>query len=372
MAYKNLPDLTFAESDPDLVELQIVEVVEKLLGRKLARADPLRLFLKGIEALLIQQRLLIDATAKQGLLAYATGDNLAHLGILVGTERLPAAAAKTTMQLTLSASRETATVIPAGTRFTAGDGIMFALDSDTIIEAGQLTATGAATCTEKGAAGNGYKAGELSVIADPIAFLSQAVNITSTNGGVEREGDENYRERIYRAPERFSCAGPTGSYEYFTKTASALINDVTVTNPSGGVVRVFPLLQDGKLPDTEIINLVKQKLNITTIRPLTDKVEVEMPEQVKAEVKVSYWIDRADAVYAKTIQEKVEKAVNEYIAWQKEKLGRDVNPTELYYRLRTAGAKRADLGEFSAQTIKENQVAIVEAKEIKFEGLEDA
>ena len=30
MAYKNLPDLTFAESDPDLVEFQIVEVVEKL------------------------------------------------------------------------------------------------------------------------------------------------------------------------------------------------------------------------------------------------------------------------------------------------------------------------------------------------------
>ena len=57
MAYKNLPDLTFAESDPDLVEFQIVEVVEKLLGRTLARADPLRLFLKGIEALLIQQRL---------------------------------------------------------------------------------------------------------------------------------------------------------------------------------------------------------------------------------------------------------------------------------------------------------------------------
>ena len=48
MELKNLPDITFAESDPQAVELNIVTTVEALLGRKLARADPLRLFLRGI------------------------------------------------------------------------------------------------------------------------------------------------------------------------------------------------------------------------------------------------------------------------------------------------------------------------------------
>ncbi len=370
MAYKNLPDLTFAESDPDLVELHIAEIVGNFLGRKLSRADPLRLFLKGVEAIIIQQRLLIDETAKQGLLAYATSDRLDHLGILVGTERLQPEYAKTTMKLTLSTARKTATIIPAGTRFTAGDGVMFALDENTIIDAGNVTAEAIATCTQSGAIGNDYKAGELSKIVDPLAFLASAVNITATSGGADMESDNSYRDRIQQAPESFSCAGPTGAYEYFTKEASALISDVAVTNPEPGVVRVYPLLKDGRLPSTEIIQLVERKLNYRTIRPLTDKVEVVAPKQVNVSLQVSYWIERSDASNAKNIQEKAQKAVNEYVAWQKEKLGRDVNPTELYYRLRVAGVKRIELGDFTAKVIEPHEVAIV-TSEMNFEGLED-
>ena len=359
MAYKDLPDLTFAESDPETVELQIIGIVEKLLGRTLARADPLRLFLKGVEALLVQQRLLIDETAKQGLLAYATGKNLDHLGILVGTERLAAAAAKTTIKLTLSAARETATIIPAGTRFTAGDGVMFALDNDIIIGARQLTAEAIATCTQKGTIGNGYKAGELANIADPVAFLASAANTTATGGGTDIEEDDAYRDRIYQAPEKFSCAGTPGAYEYFAKEASSLISDVIAYNPEPGVTRVCLLLQNGEIPDAEILRLVEEKLTEKTIKALTDKIEVEAPKQVNASLTVSYWIGRNDAVYA-------------YIIWQKEKLGRDINPTELFYRLRAAGVKRADLGGFVAQVIEANQVAVINHVEVKFEGLEDA
>lgn len=372
MAYKNLPDITFAESDPDQVELDVLAIVEKLLGRTLERADPLRLFLKGVEAIMVQQRLLIDETAKQGLLAYATGDNLDHIGLLVGAERIPAAAAQTTMKLTLSAIRDTATIVPAGTRFTAGDSIMFALDADTIINSGELTTEGGATCTQKGTAGNDYAIGEIKVIADPMAFLSTATNITVTEGGSDVESDDDYRDRIQQAPESFSCAGPSGAYEYFTKEATSLIADVAVTSPEPGTVCVYPLLHDGKLPDTEILDMVAEKLNDSKIRPLTDKVEVKSPEQVKYSLAVSYWIDKEDAAYAKTIQEAAEQAVQDYITWQKEKLGRDLNPTELAYRLRKAGVKRADLGDFMAKTIETYQVAVTDNCTVTFEGLEDA
>ena len=371
MAYKNLPDLTFAESDPDVVELEVLAIAEKLLGRKLERADPLRLFLKAVEAILVQQRLLIDETAKQGLLAYATGDNLEHIGLLVGAERLPSAAAKTTMRLTLSASRESSTVIPAGTRFTAGDNVMFALDDDTVIAGGTLTVETSATCTVKGTTGNGYLPGELNIIADPIPFLSKAANTTTTSGGSDIEGDEDYRDRIQQAPEQFSCAGPSGAYEYFTKEASSLITDVAVTCPEAGVVRVYPLCQDGALPDTEIINMVEEKLNSRTIRPLTDKVEVVTPEAVEYDLSVSYWIDRDDVAYSKTIQEKAEAAASDYMAWQKSRLGRDINPTELIYRLRAAGVKRVDVGNLAPQVINANQVAIAKSCTVIFEGLED-
>ena len=83
MRLDNLPDITFAASDPAEMELNVLTTVEALLGRKLGRADPLRLFLLGVEALIIQQRLLIDQSAKMNLLAYSKGDYLDHIGILV-------------------------------------------------------------------------------------------------------------------------------------------------------------------------------------------------------------------------------------------------------------------------------------------------
>lgn len=373
MKLKNLPDITFAESDPQTVDLQIVTIVEKLLGRKLSRADPLRLFLRGIEAIIVQQRVLIDETAKQNLLAYATGDRLDHIGALVGTDRLQASAATTTLRFSLSAARESATLIPKGTRATAGDGTLFATDEANTIEAGKMSADVESTCTEEGTMGNGYQAGEINRMADPVPFVAAVVNTTTSAGGAEVESDEDYRERIHQAPEQYSTAGPTGAYEYFTKKASTLITDVAVESPAPAEVVVWPLLQGGTIPDDEILTKVSETLNDRKIRPLTDKVTVKKPSTVSYNVKVSYWIDRTDAAEAATIQSNVETAVKEYTVWQKSKLGRDINPTELYYRIRAAGAKRAEVAEpvYTAVDRAQGQVAAENTMSVTFGGLED-
>lgn len=368
---KNLPDLTFAESDPGKVDTQIVTVVEGLLGRTLAAADPLRLFLRGIEAIMVQQRILIDEAAKQNLLAYATGNNLDHLGILVGADRLAATAATTTMQLNLSAIRDTATAIPKGTRFTAGDGVMFALDADAIIEKGKIMTTAAATCTAVGSVGNGYAAGEVKSIVDPQPFLASAANTTTTAGGADIESDDNYRENIQEAPEGLSTAGPTGAYEYHAKRASTLISDVSVETPTPGCVTVRPLLDGGVIPGDEILKLVDETLNDRTIRPLTDHVSVEAPTAITYNIKAKYWIDRDDATTAAAIQTAASTAVTDFIAWQKSRLGRDINPTELYYRLRAAGIKRAEITEPVFTALTRAQVAIADTVAVSFEGLED-
>lgn len=371
MELKKLPNLTFAESDPEKVDENITTTVEALLGRKLARADPLRLFLRGIEAVMVQQRLLIDEAAKQGLLAYATGDNLDHIGVLVGTDRLAADAATVTIRLSLSAKRETATVIPKGTRFTAGDGTMFALDADTVITAGETSIEAPATCTVTGAGGNDYAAGEIKTIVDPVPFLAEAVNTTTSAGGADAEEDDDYRERIHEAPEKFSTAGPTGAYEYHAKQASALISDVSVTSPSPGCVDVRPLLKGGVIPGDEVLEKVAEHLNDRTIRPLTDKVTVKAPDAVSYDVTVSYWIDRDDATDAAAIETAAETAVQDFVLWQKTRLGRDINPTELYYRLRAAGVKRAEIRAPVYTAITREQVAIAGTVKTTFEGLED-
>ena len=111
MKLSELSKITFATADPTELETNALSIVEEILGRKLERADPLRLFIKSLIAVLLQMRLLIDEIAKMNLLAYSKGECLEHLGALVGCERLPASSAVTTVEVKLSAAREVYTLI---------------------------------------------------------------------------------------------------------------------------------------------------------------------------------------------------------------------------------------------------------------------
>ena len=83
----DLPELTFVDVDVEKIDLGVVATVEKFLGRKLERADPLRIYLRGIEDVIIQQRKLIDEIAKMNLLAYAKGICLERFGDAFGVTR---------------------------------------------------------------------------------------------------------------------------------------------------------------------------------------------------------------------------------------------------------------------------------------------
>ena len=371
MKLQNLADLSFADRDPAEIESNLITIAEGILGRKLARADLLRLFLLGLESVIIQQREIIDQSAKMNLLAYAVGDYLDHIGILVGCERLKPAAANTTVRYTLSIAREQATLIPAGNRVTAGDGVYFATTETLSIPAGQTTGDVAATCTVEGAQGNNYAVGELNKIVDPLPFVSSVTNITATAGGDDREEDDSYRLRIQQAPESYSCAGSKGAYIFWTKTASALISDVAVISPEPCKVNVYPLLEGGQLPGAEMLAIVSNTLNARTVRPLTDQVAVLAPTVKSYNVNLTYYIDSDDATSAVAIQAAVQNAVSEFVAWQKERLGRDINPTELYYRVREAGAKRAAITEPVFATVAASEVAIENTVTVNFGGLED-
>ena len=48
--------IKFVSTNVDDIDLEIVSTVENLLDRKLYPADPLYVFLKGLEAIIIQQR----------------------------------------------------------------------------------------------------------------------------------------------------------------------------------------------------------------------------------------------------------------------------------------------------------------------------
>lgn len=371
MELKDLPELTFADADIDSLFENALKIVRELLKREISRADPLMLFIKSFLAIIVQQRLLIDELAKANLLAYAKGTNLEHLGVLVGVDRLAATAATTTAEIQLSAPRNKATTIMKGTRFNAGDGVNFALDEGIIFTAGETSATVKATCLEVGEVGNGYKVGEIKNIVDPQPFLLSITNLTESEGGADVEDDDSYRERIHIAPEKFSNAGSRGAYEYWAKTASNLISDVYVESELPGEVSVYVLLDGGELPNEEMLNKVAETLNEKSVRPLTDLVHVKPPIIYNYNIEARYYIARTSAVSATTIQARCENAVDDYIAWQKKKLGRDINPTELMYLIRSAGAKRVTILEPEFGAIPANAVALPDNINVTYGGIED-
>ena len=321
---KNLSEINFVTANPAELENSCKKIVEEYLGRSLAKSDPVFLLIKSFLAIIIQQRLLIDQVAKQNLLAYSTGDFLDHLGILVGVNRLPASYAVTTVEVTLSAARAQVTIIPAGTRITPDQKIFFALDEDVVFQVGETKKTCAATCTTTGENGNGFIAGEISKIVDNRAWLKSITNITTSEGGADTESDEALRERIHTAPESFSCAGSIGAYKFHAMSASALISDVFVTSPSPGVVSVYPLLNGGILPGTEILNLVADKLNKNTVRPLTDTVRVLAPTKLNYTIDATYYISQEESSQAAQIIQAAQNALTDYINWQRQKLGLDI------------------------------------------------
>lgn len=377
-------DIKFVETDMTKIQEQLINLYTTITDRTLAAADPIRLFLNCIAYVIIMQRNSINYSAKMNLLRYAVDNFLDEIGYNIGVDRLPATKAVTTIEITLSKQAETTTIIPKGVRVTPGDNIFFELVDNATINVGKTTTTAKAQCTIAGNIGNGYIPGQINKIVDRLPFTAEMVNTTTSEGGTDVESDDAYRERIHLAPEKFSVAGPTGAYEYWAKSASTLISDVLVNSPTPGVVNIYVLLQNGELPEEEILNQVKEVCNDYKIRPLTDEVKVLAPETVNYQVNLTYWISKDDQYQELALRQKIEDAVQEWILWTKSKIGRDINPSELIRKMVVAGAKRVDVvspvytkvlnGKYqvSSHSVDSVQVAILQGEaNVAYGGLED-
>ena len=370
MELKNLPDVSFAETDAEIVKKEIIARYETIAGRTLADGDPVRLFLLSIAELLILQRNLIDYTGKMNLLAYSKGDYLDHLGALLDVERIPAKRAETTLTFVLSTA-ETGAIIPEGTRVTTQDERAYFATAEALsIPAGQLTAQVAAICTEPGDAGNHLAIGSLTKLVDPLPYVDSVKNATVTAGGADKESDESYRERIHEAPESFSDAGSYGAYAFFAKSANPDIADVFISSPSPGEVKIMPLMTGGEIPEAEVLKDVLEACNDKTVRPLTDQVSVQAPTVKNYDIQITYYIGADSESFSATIQQAVTEAVNQYVEWQKEKLGRDINPSQLMKNIIEAGAKRAEITEPVFTKVENTEVAVADQISVAMGGIE--
>lgn len=366
----NLPPIEFAEKSSIDIESSIITTYEAISGRSLSQSDPVRIFLLSIASIIVQQRSIIDFSAKQNLLSYARGDYIDYVVETLGVERLKPTPAQTTIEFVLSAAQAGVFTIPEGTEITNGQ-IIFSTNEQLEIPQGQTVGQVTAQCTEDGELGNGLLPGQIKTVVEPIAFVSSAKNITTTQGGADEESDESLVERARLAPASFSVAGPIDAYKYWALTASQSIIDIAVSSPSPGVVDVRPLLIDGEIPGTEILDDVLAVLSADDIRPLTDSVQVNAPTPVTYSVDVEYWIKRSDSSQSVSIQSAVTAAVNDYILWQKTQIGRDITPDELNSRIIQAGAKRVVINSPSFTVLNDTEVAQDTSLILTYQGLEN-
>jgi len=321
----NLP--IFLSEDAEAIVSDLKASLEAATSRVLSDAD-VEMELVNVFAYREKKiRIDINNTGRQNLVAFASGNMLDYLGELVGVTRLVATGSVCTMQLTF-VDGHPAISITDPVRFQTGDGkAIFITDTSIIVPVGTNTVNVPVTCTTSGIFGNGYVAGAVNIILDPQAFLSFATNIDTTVGGADDESDDAFRQRIMLAPNSFSVAGPKKAYEFFAKSANQSIIDVKVTSNAPGQVDIYALLQDGTIPNQDILNQILAICNDEKVRPLTDSVFVHAPTEIDYDIVVEL------ILYTGALDDEVLSTVNSNLNDYKQKtlnlLGCDVVRSQL-------------------------------------------
>lgn len=311
----------FVERDPDVIMSESRAQLEQILGRELQPAQVEQLMLQFIvyrETLLIER---FNAGMRQLLFQFSTAPVLDYIAGLVAVERLAPAAAGCTVRFTLVPGHG-AILIPAGTRVAGSNSkIIFEIPDDVAVPAGINQVDILVTAQTEGKSGNGYAAGTITKILDPLAFVSAVQNLDVSGGGADEETDGQLRERVRLAPSQYSCAGSRGAYEYHAKSANASITDISISSPVPGTVLIVPLTESGETPQ-QVINDVYGVCSAEKVRPLTDTVIVAAAVRVDYAITVNAVLfEDMDATAARTA---ITEALEGYATGKRQRLGLDV------------------------------------------------
>lgn len=369
----------FIPTDPDEIVEWMIAKYEELTGVAVQPGSPERLFIQWTAAVVIQERALANYAANQNLPSRAEGKNLDALAELFYTRKRPGATAATcTMRFTISGALTFAVLIPGGTRITdASNTLVWETVEDTYVKAGDTCADVKIRCQTTGTAGNGFVAGQINTIVDLFAYYQSCANLNESDGGGDEASDEDFYELLRLSMDGYSCAGARGGYIYFAKQVDTKIADVIAASPTPGVVKLYVLMDDGSIATEEMKSKVLAACSADDVRPLTDYVSVEDPEEVPYNVDLTYYIQSDAEVSAEELALAVSEKVGAFTDWQSAKLGRDINPSRLISMLMETGVKRVELREPAFAALRDGsgteapQVATLGRVTIKSGGYED-
>lgn len=351
---ENVPEISFIDNmtlqeTEELVKQEYVRLYREKFGEEpvLGDADTKMLLMKAFSLIGYQIMQYIDAKGRAELLKTSTGPALEALGALFGVEKDGSEKATATERFSIAEARSDTVAVPAGTRVKTADGRYFNTLDYAEIPPGSTYVDTIIQAEIAGSGSSDIPIGSINLLVDAIPYISSVSNTDKSTGGLDIQDDDGLTEKIYLAPSKFSCAGPKDAYEYWVREWRSDVADVAVLSPNPCEVAIYFTIQDQgstmpRVPTSTERQQLAAYLNDETIRPLCDQVACYAPTEVAYTINLTYWIATSDQSKAGTIQADIAAAVENYQKWQRS-LGRDVNPTELIYRIRAAGAKRVSI-----------------------------
>ena len=348
-------DYQFVNTDTNAMLAALILAYENLTKETLRPASPERIILLWAADAIIQAGSQTNYAANQNIPSRASGANLDALGeLFYEKERPQAKAATCVMRFNISEAQASAVLIPAGTRVTDVDSTLYwETMTDLYVAIGETYADVTIICQTTGSAGNGYAAGQIKKLVDPFTYCDTCENITGSDGGADTATDAQYYQLLRESEDAYSTAGPAGGYVYWTKSVSTEIADAIAIMPKdpdtgelmAGHVNIFAVMRDGTIASENMKEQILEKCNDKEVRPLTDFVSVHDPGVINYNITFKYYIPTDTKISGAEIEAAVEKAVDDFVIWQHEKLGRDINPSELISLLMDTGIKRVELTE---------------------------
>ena len=351
----NRYDVKVVDDNVESILRDAIAQYEKRTGKILQPAH--------IERLLINVYALRESLARQGINEafrqtfpqYATGLALDLCGETFGCYRLLDKPARTILRFSIKGDHPSV-LIPKGTRVAVSDEIEFITLNDDVITPLIAYVEIEAACNKAGTAGNSWELGRVKTLKSAVNFAGEitVTNIDVPSGGLAREEDDDYRKRILAAPEAFTSCGSIAAYDYHTRAVSQDIADVNVSNPRGGLVRITVLTKTG-LPDSRLLNDVKQYVSPERRRPLCDTVEVIAP--TKRDYQINATLTLLDGYREDIVKTKAREALQQYLSDKTKKLGIDVVPSAIISALRVEGVYDVNLIEPAKIVVSETEWA---------------
>jgi len=369
----------FVETDVSELESAMTAEYEQLTGKSVLPAGPEKLLIKWAAYIILHERILNNYTGNQNVPSRAEGKNLDALGeLLYNVERPQAQAAVCTERFHLTAPQESAILIPKGTRVSDVSGtLVWETTVNAYVPAGAEYVDVSLRCSVAGTVGNGYAKGQLSKLIDTFEFADKCENTEMTDGGADRADDNKYYQLIRDGMDAFSTAGSMSGYVYHAEKASTEIGDVVANSPTPGCVDIYVLMNDGSFASDVIKSAVLEACSSDKVRPLTDFVSVRNPEAVEYDVELTYYLPLNSRQTPAAIAAAVQEAVYGYLEWQGTRFGRDIDPSELVYRVKQTGVKRVEVTSPTFTKLRRSedklapQVAVIRDVSVTNGGIED-